>query len=163
AVPEGLSLGRHAPGSALHGRLPRGTARAPAHHALRAGRVLSQSDLLGRGPSPGSRRHHAVTRPRAAAFVLAFAGPALGAGPPGHGHAVAPSDLAYVYGAGRFVPEYAPPPPGSYRLPPIDDIADHPLLRSDGRRTTLYALTGERVAVVAFIYTSCAEATGCPV
>src|SRR5262249_56475024 len=41
--------------------------------------------------------------------------------------------------------------------------ADHPLLRSDGRRTTLYALTGERVAVVAFIYTSGAEATGCPV
>jgi len=104
-----------------------------------------------------------VTRPAAAAFVLAFAGASLGAGPPGHGHAVAPSDLAYVYGVGRFVPEYAPPPPGSYRLPPIDDIADHPLLRSDGRRTTLYALTGERVAVVAFIYTSCAEATGCPV
>src|SRR5262249_18540680 len=130
---------------------------------LRAGRVLSKSDLLGRGASPGTRPHDAVTRSAAAAFVLAFAGMSLGSGPPGHEHAVAPSDLAYVYGVGRFVPEYAPPPSGSSRLPPIDDIADHPLLRSDGRRTTLYALTGERVAVVAFIYTSCAEATGCPV
>jgi cytochrome oxidase Cu insertion factor (SCO1/SenC/PrrC family) len=77
--------------------------------------------------------------------------------------AVRPEDLAYVYGVGTFAPEYAPPPPGSYRLPPIDDVADHPLVGSDGRRTTLYALTRGRVAVVAFVYTSCAEATGCPV
>src|SRR5262249_22189799 len=40
---------------------------------------------------------------------------------------------------------------------------DHPLLGSDGQRTTLYALTGDRIAIVAFIYTSCVEATGCPV
>lgn len=77
--------------------------------------------------------------------------------------AVRPDDLAYVYGVGTFAPEYAPPPPGSYRLPPIDDVADHPLVGSDGRRTTLYALTRGRVAVVAFVYTTCADATGCPV
>jgi cytochrome oxidase Cu insertion factor (SCO1/SenC/PrrC family) len=104
------------------------------------------------------RRHAA-----AAALVLALGGASPGADAPGHRPAVRPEDLAYVYGVGRFVPEYAPPPPGSYRLPPIDDIADHPLLGSDGRRTTLYALTGDRIAVVAFVYTSCAEATGCPV
>jgi cytochrome oxidase Cu insertion factor (SCO1/SenC/PrrC family) len=77
--------------------------------------------------------------------------------------AVRPEDLAYVYGVGRFVPEYAPPEPGTYTLPPIDDVGDHPLVGSDGRPTTLYAVTRERVAVVAFVYTSCAEATGCPV
>ena len=77
--------------------------------------------------------------------------------------AVRPEDLAYVYGVGRFVPEYAPPEPGTYTLPPIDDVADHPLVGSDGRPTTLYAVTRDRVAVVAFVYTSCAEATGCPV
>jgi cytochrome oxidase Cu insertion factor (SCO1/SenC/PrrC family) len=77
--------------------------------------------------------------------------------------ALRPEDLAYVYGIGTFAPEYAPPPPGSYRLPPIDDVTDHPLVDSDGRRTTLYALTRGRVAVVAFVYTTCADATGCPV
>jgi cytochrome c peroxidase len=105
-----------------------------------------------------------VSRAAAAiALALALAGPSPGEGPAHHAQAVRPEDLAYVYGVGRFVPEYAPPAPGTYRLPPIDDIADHPLLRSDGQRTTLYALTGDRVAIVAFIYTSCAEATGCPV
>jgi cytochrome oxidase Cu insertion factor (SCO1/SenC/PrrC family) len=77
--------------------------------------------------------------------------------------AVRPDDLAYVYGVGRFAPEYAPPAPGSYRLPAIDEVSDHPLLGSDGRRTSLYALTRGRVAVVAFVYTTCAEAAGCPV
>lgn len=76
---------------------------------------------------------------------------------------VRPEDLAYVYGVGRFAPEYAPPPPGSYRLPPIDEVADHPLVASDGRPTTLHELTRGRLAVVAFVYTTCAEAAGCPV
>ena len=105
-----------------------------------------------------------MTRAAAAvALVLALAGASLGEGPAHHPQAVRPEDLAYVYGVGRFVPEYAPPAPGTYRLPPIDDIADHPLLGSDGQPTTLYALTGDRIAIVAFVYTSCAEATGCPV
>ena len=105
-----------------------------------------------------------MTRAAAAvALVLALAGASLGEGPAHRPQAVRPEDLAYVYGVGRFVPEYAPPAPGTYRLPPIDDIADHPLLGSDGQRTTLYALTGDRIAIVAFVYTSCAEATGCPV
>ena len=82
---------------------------------------------------------------------------------PAAGKGVRPDDLAYVYGVGRFAPEYAPPAPGSYRLPPIDDVSDHPLVGSDGRPTALFALTRARVAVVAFIYTTCAEATGCPV
>jgi cytochrome c peroxidase len=99
----------------------------------------------------------------AAALVLALAGASLGEGSAHHAQAVRPEDLAYVYGVGRFVPEYAPPAPGTYRLPPIDDVADHPLLGSDGQRTTLYALTGDRIAIVAFVYTSCAEVTGCPV
>jgi cytochrome c peroxidase len=99
----------------------------------------------------------------AAALVLALAGASPGEAPGHHAQAVRPEDLAYVYGVGRFVPEYAPPAPGTYRLPPIDDVADHPLLGSDGRRTSLYTLTGDRIAIVAFVYTSCAEATGCPV
>jgi cytochrome c peroxidase len=71
-------------------------------------------------------------------------------------------DLALTYAPGVFEPEYTPPAPGTYALPVIRTIVDHPLVDADGTPTTLYALTGTRLAVVAFIYTSCAEATGCP-
>jgi cytochrome oxidase Cu insertion factor (SCO1/SenC/PrrC family) len=74
----------------------------------------------------------------------------------------APADLAYTYAIGGFVPEYEPPAPGSYTLPVIDTVGDHALLDSDGRRTTLFALKRDRCAVVAFVYTSCMEAAGCP-
>jgi cytochrome c peroxidase len=65
--------------------------------------------------------------------------------------------------ADRFVPEYTPPAPGTYRLAVVDTVGDHPLLDAAGRRTSLFALQRDRVAVVAFIYTTCAEAAGCPV
>jgi cytochrome c peroxidase len=70
--------------------------------------------------------------------------------------------LAYTYAAGAFAPEYTPPAPGSYTLPAIDDVSDHPLIASDGRATSLYEAKRGRAAVVAFIYTTCAEAAGCP-
>ena len=72
------------------------------------------------------------------------------------------AELGYTYGVGGFTPEYAPPPPGSYTLPVVDTIADHPVVDADGRKTTLFALKGTRVAVVSFVYTTCIEATGCP-
>ena len=74
----------------------------------------------------------------------------------------AAASLEYTYALGTFTPEYAVPEPGSYSLPVIQRIEDHPLLDSNGRETSLFALKGRRAAVVAFIYTSCAEATGCP-
>jgi cytochrome oxidase Cu insertion factor (SCO1/SenC/PrrC family) len=104
-----------------------------------------------------------VTRGCAGLALIALTARAVAGAEVGAQPAVRPDDLAYVYGVGRFVPEYAPPKPGTYALPPIDEVADHPLVGSDGRPTTLYALTRDRVAVVAFVYTSCAEATGCPV
>lgn len=69
---------------------------------------------------------------------------------------------AYTYAAGGFVPEYAVPEPGSYRLPVIQRIGDHPLLDAGGAETTLFALQGDRTAIVAFVYGGCAETTGCP-
>jgi cytochrome oxidase Cu insertion factor (SCO1/SenC/PrrC family) len=71
--------------------------------------------------------------------------------------------LADTYTVGGFVPEYEPPPAGSYDLPVVSTVRDHALLDSDGRATTLFALKHDRLAVVAFVYTSCIEATGCPV
>lgn len=72
------------------------------------------------------------------------------------------SDFAYTFGIGAFDPAYAPPAAGSYELPPIDRIGDHAVVDAQGNRTTLSKVIDGRLAVVSFIYASCAEATGCP-
>src|SRR6185295_9305307 len=75
---------------------------------------------------------------------------------------VGAGDASYTYMVGPFIAEYEPPPAGSYSLPVIDRVDDHALLDSAGGATTLRALKGERLAVVAFVYTTCGEAAGCP-
>jgi cytochrome oxidase Cu insertion factor (SCO1/SenC/PrrC family) len=91
---------------------------------------------------------------------LAAAGAVATAGGLG---AADPADLGYTYAVGAFAPEYVPPAPGTYTLPVVDTLSDHPVLDADGSRTTLFALTAGRLAVVAFVYTTCVEAAGCPV
>ena len=76
---------------------------------------------------------------------------------------VDPSEAGYTYAVGAFRPEYTPPAPGTYALPPIATISDHPLLDDKGTPTRLFDAVGGRIAVVAFVYTTCTEATGCPV
>jgi cytochrome oxidase Cu insertion factor (SCO1/SenC/PrrC family) len=73
------------------------------------------------------------------------------------------SALSATYAPGVFEPEYTPPAVGTYVLPVIRKVADHPLIDVEGRPTTLFTVTGGRLAVVAFVYTSCIEAVGCPV
>jgi cytochrome c peroxidase len=75
---------------------------------------------------------------------------------------VQPEDASYTYTIGPFTPEYEPPPPGSYTLPVIERLGDHALVDSSGAPISLAALKTNRLAVVAFVYTSCAEAAGCP-
>ena len=72
------------------------------------------------------------------------------------------AELSYTFGVDGFAPDYVPPAPGTYALPVIDTIEDHALLDADGRRTTLFAVKRDRLAVVAFVYTTCIEAAGCP-
>ena len=103
------------------------------------------------------RRHRLL-----AAAGLGLAAVAARAGDDARLRAVDPAELTYTYAVGGFVPEYTPPAPGSYALPTIDTVTDHPLLDADGRPSTLFALTRGRLAVVAFVYTTCIEATGCP-
>lgn len=74
-----------------------------------------------------------------------------------------PDDVSYTFGVGAFAPAFTPPPPGTYELPVIDTVTDHAVLDTAGRETTLDAVIGDRLAVVSFIYGSCAEATGCPI
>jgi cytochrome c peroxidase len=101
---------------------------------------------------------------RAVAFLLLLAAVAArGEAPaPARHRAVDPAELTPTYAIGAFVPEFEPPAPGTYALPVIDAVSDHPLLDADGRATTLFAETAGRVAVVAFVYGSCGEVSGCP-
>jgi cytochrome c peroxidase len=73
-----------------------------------------------------------------------------------------PSDVAYTYTVGPFTADYVAPPAGSYTLPVIERVGDHTLLDSSGQPTNLDALKRDRLAVIAFVYTTCAEAAGCP-
>jgi cytochrome c peroxidase len=57
---------------------------------------------------------------------------------------------------------FTPPPPGTYTLPPIDSVTDHTLLNSDGQSVRLADLTAGKIAVISFMYTSCADVGGCP-
>lgn len=94
-------------------------------------------------------------------LVLATAVRAAEPTPPAH-PPVGAGDASYTYTVGPFAPEFEPPPPGSYALPVIARVGDHVLLDSDGSPTSLASLKGSRLAVVAFVYTTCAEAAGCP-
>jgi len=59
-------------------------------------------------------------------------------------------------------PHFTPPAPGTYRLPAIDTVSDHQLLDATGKPVSLFDLTAGKVAVVSFMYTSCADVGGCP-
>jgi cytochrome oxidase Cu insertion factor (SCO1/SenC/PrrC family) len=82
----------------------------------------------------------------------------------GAASAAPPADAAeaYTYALGAFRPEYDVPEPGSYSLPVIQRVHDHPLTDATGGETTLFALKKGRAAVVAFVYMSCSESAGCP-
>jgi len=102
-------------------------------------------------------------------LIAAVAGVALLVGSAGATESARPAhppvgaaDTSYTYTVGPFVAEYEAPPPGTYALPVIERLDDHPLVDSAGTATTLAALKGGRLAVVAFVYTTCSEATGCP-
>ena len=75
-----------------------------------------------------------------------------------------------IAGAARAepVPPRAPersyelPAPGSYDLPVIDRIEDHAVLDVEGRPHRLFELKDGRMALIAFVYSACAESEGCP-
>jgi cytochrome c peroxidase len=54
------------------------------------------------------------------------------------------------------------PPPGSYALPSLGAAADGAVLDTDGAETSLHALFDDRVVLLAFVYSSCGDAEGCP-
>jgi protein SCO1/2 len=58
--------------------------------------------------------------------------------------------------------DFVPPPPGSYALHAIMRAPDGPVLDRDGRRLPLSRFTSGKITLLGFIYTSCADARGCP-
>ena len=59
-------------------------------------------------------------------------------------------------------PQFIPPPPGTYALPTIDTVTDHAFLDTKGNTVHLQNLTRGKIAVLSFMYTSCADVGGCP-
>jgi protein SCO1 len=63
---------------------------------------------------------------------------------------------------GAATMDFVPPPAGSYALPTIMRAPDGPVLDPDGRRHPLSRFTTGKITLLGFIYTSCADARGCP-
>lgn len=94
-----------------------------------------------------------IARPAAAcALALLLAGSA-GAHETDHGAA-----LPLGYGPLQF----EAPAPGTYALPALGSAADGQVLDADGRRASLHELYGDRIVLLAFVYTSCSDIGGCP-
>lgn len=58
--------------------------------------------------------------------------------------------------------EYDPPAVGSYELPTLGEAADGPVLSDDGAPLRLHEAMGDRIVLLSFIYSSCADTNGCP-
>ncbi|MCZ6831511.1 MAG: SCO family protein [Gammaproteobacteria bacterium] len=69
-----------------------------------------------------------------------------------------PQILAPGYGPLQF----QPPAAGSYQLPPLGIAADGKVLDSSGVQRRLQQLTGDKLVLMGFIYTHCADVNGCP-
>ena len=57
---------------------------------------------------------------------------------------------------------YVPPAAGSYELQQIMTAADGDVLDIEGQRQRLHRYTGGKVTLLSFIYSTCADPSGCP-
>jgi cytochrome oxidase Cu insertion factor (SCO1/SenC/PrrC family) len=58
--------------------------------------------------------------------------------------------------------DYDPPAPGTYRLPVIQRAGDGNVLLADGKRAKLEDILDDRITILSFIYTRCADPRACP-
>jgi cytochrome oxidase Cu insertion factor (SCO1/SenC/PrrC family) len=99
------------------------------------------------GAPPTSRAHDAPpARARAA--------------PPADGHGAPPANDEFIKGA--FSPDFVPPAPGTYELPPITKVTPFVLRDTSGRPVSTQSVMAGKIAVVSFIYTACSDRLGCP-
>jgi protein SCO1 len=116
---------------------------------------------------PSAPRHFAE---QGLALILAAAVAAAGvvvlsglAAPPG---SVLPSGAAVQAhepdSPGATTMGFVPPAAGSYALHAIMRAPNGPVLDAEGRRLPLSRFTAGKITLLGFIYTSCADARGCP-
>ncbi len=67
-----------------------------------------------------------------------------------------------VLDPGYGSPQYEPPAPGSYQLPPLGSAADGKVLNDLGEQLALQDLVGDKLVLLGFIYTHCSDINGCP-
>jgi protein SCO1 len=74
------------------------------------------------------------------------------------------SGVATAHHASEHTPPlaYAVPAPGSYTLHRIMPAPDGPVLDVDGRVQRLARFTRDKITLLGFIYTTCADPEGCP-
>jgi len=58
--------------------------------------------------------------------------------------------------------DFKPSPPGSYKLYDIKTAPDGKVLDIDGKARSLSEFTGGKITLLSFIYSSCADPSGCP-
>ncbi len=77
---------------------------------------------------------------------------------------LAAASVAYAHPAHETLPQldFQPPAPGSYQLHRIMPAPDGQVLNVDGRAQPLSRFTGDKITLLGFIYTSCADPEGCP-
>jgi len=96
----------------------------------------------------------ALAATAAGALALAGAVVASGGAAAAHEPPVAPDPPAVM--------DFVPPAPGTYQLHAIMPSPDGPVLDVRGRRAPLARFTRDKITVLSFIYTGCADARGCP-
>ncbi len=58
--------------------------------------------------------------------------------------------------------DFTPPAPGSYQLQRIMPVPEGTVLDLDGEAKSLRTFTRDKITLLSFIYTSCADPEGCP-
>ena len=91
--------------------------------------------------------------------TLFASGESIGANASGQGSDDQPIVLAPFYAKS----EYAPPPPGSYALPPLDQATDGNVLSAEGEAKRLFDFfPDDKAVLLSFIYSTCTDVNGCP-
>jgi len=73
-----------------------------------------------------------------------------------------PALAGFAHEATSAKPEFVPRPPGTYRLERIQIVPEGDVLDTDRRRSRLSRYTQGRITLFSLMYTSCTDATGCP-
>ena len=60
------------------------------------------------------------------------------------------------------IPDFEPPAPGTYQLPPIQAAPDGEVMDAGGARHALAKFTRERITLLGLVYTRCSDEEGCP-